>query len=298
MKTVNTLTINLKNSMLIALFIIVSAFSVNAQQKQTTHMENLTTSGYAPVNGLKMYYEIYGSGTMPLVLIHGGGSTIESSFGNILPLLSTYGKVIAVELQAHGRTSDRDAPESFEQDADDVAALLKYLKIDKANFLGFSNGGTTTLQIAIRHSDIVNKIVVISANYRRDGMMPGFFEGFPNATIANMPDVLKEAYLKVAPDKSHLQIMFEKDVARMANFKDIPDEDMRSIKAPALVMSADHDVVIPEHMVKMSHILANARLSILPGLHGSVIGALESGAKKGDKLQGITATLVEEFLNE
>jgi pimeloyl-ACP methyl ester carboxylesterase len=83
-----------------------------------------------------MYYEIHGNnGTMPLVLIHGGGSTIETTFGNVLPLLSRCRKVIAVELQAHGRTSDRDAPESFEQDADDVVALLKYLKVDKANFL-------------------------------------------------------------------------------------------------------------------------------------------------------------------
>src|SRR6201999_2202670 len=93
-------------------------------------MENSKTSGYAPVNGLKMYYEIHGAGnTMPLVLIHGGGSTIETSFGKLLPLLSGQGKIIAVELQAHGHTSDRDAPESFEQDADDVATLLTYLKI-------------------------------------------------------------------------------------------------------------------------------------------------------------------------
>lgn len=124
-----------------------------------------------------MYYEIHGNGAMPLVLIHGGGSTIETSFGNILPLLSGYFKVIAIELQAHGRTSDRDAAESFEQDADDVAALLQYLKTDKANFLGFSNGGTTAMQIAIRHPGMVNKMIVVSANYKKDGMITGFFEG-------------------------------------------------------------------------------------------------------------------------
>src|SRR5689334_21440507 len=106
-------------------------------------------TGYAPVNGINMYYEIHGQGDLPLVLIHGGGSTIESTFGNLLPLVNDYGKLIAIELQAHGRTSDRDAPESFELDADYVAALLKYLKIQKANFIGFSNGGTTTMQIAI-----------------------------------------------------------------------------------------------------------------------------------------------------
>jgi len=140
---------------------MVSTQSIIAQ---TTNMEKANSTGYAPVNGIKMYYEIYGDGKIPLVLIHGGGSTIESSFGNMIPLLSDYGKLIGVELQAHGRTSDRNGPETFEQDADDVAALLKYLKIDKANFLGFSNGGTTTTQIAIRHPEIVNKIVVVSSN--------------------------------------------------------------------------------------------------------------------------------------
>ncbi|HET6766857.1 MAG TPA: alpha/beta hydrolase, partial [Chitinophagaceae bacterium] len=124
-------------------------------------------SGYAPVNGLKMYYEIHGEGT-PLVLIHGGGSTIQTSFSRILPLLARHYKLIAVELQAHGHTSDRDNAESFEQDADDVAGLLEYLKINKAHFLGFSNGGNTAMQIAIRHSQLVNKLVVISSFYKRD----------------------------------------------------------------------------------------------------------------------------------
>jgi len=254
------------------------------------------TSGYAPVNDLKMYYEIQGDGPMPLVLIHGGGSTIESSFGKLLPLLSGYGKVIAVELQAHGRTSDRHAPESFQQDADDVAALLKYLKIEKANVLGFSNGGSTTMQIAIRHPELVNKIVVISANYRRDGMVPGFFESLQNATLESMPAPLQAAYLKVAPHKEHLQVMFEKDRDRMLAFKDWPDDQLRSIKAPALLMVADHDVVTPEHVIKMSHLIPNAQLIILPGTHGSFIGEVGS-AKEGSPLLAMTAALVKEFLN-
>jgi pimeloyl-ACP methyl ester carboxylesterase len=274
----------------LAILSFIASTTVNAQQ---------VTSGYAPVNGLKMYYEIHGAGSMPLVLIHGGGSTIETSFSKLLPLLSGQGKVIAVELQAHGHTSDRDVPESFEQDADDVAALLAYLKVDKADFFGFSNGGTTTLQIAIRHPDIVNKIVVVSANYRRDGMIPGFFEGFPKATLAVMPAPLKEAYLKVAPDKNHLQVMFEKDVARMETFKDIPDDAMQAIKAPAMIIISDHDVIMREHGVKMSRIIPGAELVILPGVHGSSVGALEVGpGKPGSNLPGITANLVEVFLNE
>ena len=241
MRAFNRLTINLKNPILVALFLIAPGMLVNAQQNQIKTMEDLKTQGYAPVNGLNMYYEIHGKGTMPLVLIRGGGSTIETSFGNMLPLLSGYGKVIAVELQAHGRTSDRNAPESFVQDADDVAALLKYLKIDKANILGFSNGGSTTMQIAIRHPEMVNKIVVIAGAYKRDGFIPGFFEGMQHATLDNMPAALKTAYLKVSPNKDGLQAMFNKDKERMITFKDWDDDALRSIKAPALFMIADHD---------------------------------------------------------
>jgi pimeloyl-ACP methyl ester carboxylesterase len=257
-------------------------------------MEKSKTTGYAPVNGINMYYEIYGAGAMPLVLIHGGGSTIESTFGNILPILAGRRQIIALELQAHGRTSDRDAPESFEQDADDVAALLKHLNIAKANILGFSNGGSTTMQVAIRHPDRVNKIVVISGAYKRAGFIPDFFEGFPKATLADMPEALRTAYLAVAPDKNGLQVMFEKDVARMQNFKNWDDNDLRSIKAPALIMAADHDVMIPEHAVAISRLIPEARLAILPAVHGSIIG--EVGAV--GKVYEITAALIEEFLKE
>jgi pimeloyl-ACP methyl ester carboxylesterase len=102
-----------------------------------------SSSGYASVNGLKMYYEIHGKGA-PLVLIHGGGSTIQTSFGRVLHSFAKDRQVIAVELQGHGHTPDINRPETFEQDADDVAAILKYLKIENADFFGFSNGGNTT----------------------------------------------------------------------------------------------------------------------------------------------------------
>jgi pimeloyl-ACP methyl ester carboxylesterase len=260
-------------------------------------MEKLMGSGYAPVNGLKMYYEIYGEGTMPLVLIHGGGSTIQSTFSNMIPLLSAHFKLIAVELQAHGRTSDRDSAESFEQDADDVAALLGFLKINKADFLGFSNGGTTTLQIAIRHRHIVNKIIVVSASYKREGMIAGFFDGMKTATLDDMPEALKAAFLKVNPDQERLQVMFEKDRSRMEHFRDMGDEDLESIKVPTLLMVADHDVVTTGHVLKMSHLISGARLAVLPGKHGSFIGEVGT-SKKGSKLPEISALLTGEFLNE
>jgi pimeloyl-ACP methyl ester carboxylesterase len=251
-------------------------------------------TGYAPVNGIRMYYEIHGEGQIPVVLIHGGGSTIETSFHYLLPLLAAHRRVIALETQAHGRTSDRDGPETFQQDADDVAALLKYLQIGKADFLGFSNGGSTVLQIAIRHPDMVDKIVPISGAYRRDGLIPGFFESMPKATLDVMPAVLREAFLKETPDTAKLLVMFEKDKQRMIDFPNWSDDDLRSIKAPAMIISSDRDVIVPEHSVRMARMIPGARLVILPGVHGSVIGAIESGVGKG--YVDVVARLVEEFL--
>lgn len=254
-------------------------------------------SGYANLKDLKMYYEIHGEGKLPLVLIHGGGSTIETTFGNILSLFAKYRKVIAVELQAHGRTSDRPGPVTFEQDADDVAALLKTLKIDSADILGFSNGGNTAMRIAIRHPPVVHKLVAISAFYKREGMIPGFFEGMEKASLENMPKPLQEAYIKVAADKSQLQVMHDKDKERMLHFKDLTDDDLRSIKAPTLLMVADHDVMTVEHTVAMSHVVPNAELMVLPGIHGSFIGEICTVDKKS-KITEMTAVAIEEFLDK
>ena len=288
----------MKSNLFALIFSAIIIFGCNnSNQPKMSDKKNETfESGYAPVNGLKMYYEIHGTGGMPLVLIHGGGSTIESSFSNILPLLAKNRKVIAVELQAHGRTSDRDSSESFQQDADDVAGLLQYLKINKADFFGFSNGGHTTMEIAMRHPAIVNKLVIASSFYKRNGVIPGFFEGMEHASLENMPKPLQTAYLKVAADKNGLQVMFNRDKERMLRFKDWGDDDMRSIKAPTLLILGDHDVVTPEHAVEMSHIIPKAQLMILPGDHGSYIGEVCT-AKPGSRIPAFTVSVIEEFLN-
>ncbi|HZV70844.1 MAG TPA: alpha/beta hydrolase [Saprospiraceae bacterium] len=259
-------------------------------------MKDTFETGYAPIGELKMYYEIHGNGGIPLVLIHGGGSTIRTTFGNILDLFSKSRKVIAVELQGHGHTADIDRPFTFEQDADDVVALLKFLKTDKADILGFSNGGNTTMQIGIRHPEIVNKLVIISSFYKREGFFPGFFDMMENASLKNMPEQLKAAFLKIDPDSSHLQAMHDKDASRMVHFEDWPDEDLKSILAPTLLISADKDVVLPEHAVAMSYVFLNARLMILPGTHGSFLGEVCTYVK-GSKMPELTATAVIEFLD-
>jgi len=282
--------------------LLIFSNSLLANPFQSIKTDTMPTGNYADVNGIRMYYEIHqptqaNSNIIPLVLIHGGGSTIQSTFGNVLSLFAQQYKVIAVELQAHGRTSDRNAPESFEQDADDVAALLEHLNISKANILGFSNGGSTTMRIATRHAGLVNKIVVIAAFYQRDGMLPGFFEMMQRATINDMPQALKDAFLKVTPDTAKLHNMFEKDRSRMANFKDWTDADLKAIKAPALIISGDKDVASNEHTVKMSRLIAGSELMILPGVHGECIGEVET-AKPGSKLPELTVAVITEFLQK
>ncbi|MBS0031847.1 alpha/beta fold hydrolase [Chitinophaga sp. 22321] len=256
---------------------------------------NAQTGRYATVNGLKMYYEIHGSGS-PLVLIHGGGSTIQSNWARILPALAENRQVIAIETQAHGHTPDIDRPYSFEQDADDVVALLKQLHIPKADIMGFSNGGTDALQIAIRHPEVVNKLVLIATTFRRDNLPPGFFDGFANATLKNsMPPPLKEAYLAANPDPAGLQKMFDRDRTRMMNFKDISDADIKAIKAPALIINGDKDVVLPESALVLSHLLAHAQVAILPGVHGEYIGEICT-PDKNSKTPDLVTVLINAFL--
>lgn len=263
-------------------------------RQQTSSPGPRSRGQYAPINGIQLYHEIHGNGP-PLVLVHGGGSTIETTFGRILPLLAKRHRVIAVEMQAHGRTRDIDRAMTFEQDADDLAALLRHLHIAKADFFGFSNGGTTALQVGIRHPGIVNRLVIASANYRRDGMMPGFWDSMSNAKFSDMPQAYKDAYLNVTPDPDGLLAMFTRDATRMQGFTDIPDAAIRSIDAPTFVVDGDRDVVVPEHAVALSRLLPDARLCILPGGHGEYFGELMF-AHVGDDVPPRFVSIVEEFL--
>jgi pimeloyl-ACP methyl ester carboxylesterase len=253
-----------------------------------------TIGDYANVNGLKMYYEILGNG-QPLVLLHGGGSTIYTTFGRILPELAKTHKVIAVELQAHGHTNDRDAPESFEQDANDVAELLRQLNIPKADIFGFSNGGQTAMQMGIKHPESVRKLIIASAFYKRDAVFSGFWDGFDHATLKDMPQVYQDEYLKITNSPERLQNMFNRDVQRMKSFKDWSDEDIKSIQAPSLVVSGDHDLAFPEHTVKMYSLLPHGRLAIIPGTHGSYMGEIMS-PDPDSKVPELFVALVNEFL--
>lgn len=287
----------LKSTTLKYLIIIFFVISCNFTLAQTYKPMKPTTSGYAPVNGIKMYYEIYGEGK-PLVLIHGGGSTIVTNYSNILPLLAANRKVIAVELQAHGHTTDRNAPETFEQDADDVAALLKYLKIDKADILGFSNGANTTIQIAARHQEVVNKLVLASGFFKRSGMIPQLWDMLGHAELKNMPEGLKTTYMTIPGNTIEgLTAMHNKDRDRMLAFQDWDDSLIKNITAPTLVLAADHDVVTPEHTVEMYRLLPNGKLAILPGMHGSYLGEITM-PDTSPEFTAATAAIIKRFLDE
>ncbi len=253
-------------------------------------------SDYADVNGIKMYYEIYGSGK-PLVLIHGGGSTIQTTFGRILPVLAKTRMAIAVELQAHGRTSDRDAPESFKQDASDMAELLKQLNISSADIFGFSNGGHTAMQLAISHPEKVRRLIIGSAFYKKDGVPAKFWEGMNKATFNDMPQAYKDEFLKVNNDPAALMNVFNRDSRRMQTFQDWSDNDVKSIAAPTLIITGDADIVLPEHAVAMYHLIPHCQLAIIPGGHGKYLGEITT-LTNGKWAQDYITPLIEQFLND
>jgi pimeloyl-ACP methyl ester carboxylesterase len=233
------------------------------------HSSALQQTGYASVNGLRMYYEIHGPtnpGQVPLMLLHGGGDTIETSFGHLLPVLAADRRIIAFEQQGCGCTADiENRPFSFEQSADDTAALLKHLDIDRADLLGFSNGGTIALQVAIRYPQLVRRLVVITALMKRAWADPQFWESMKTAQPDAMPSELREAYHKAAPQPENLESFFYKARNRMRDFKDVSDEAIHAINAPTLVVSSDRDVMRPEGAVALFRLLPHAQLAILPG---------------------------------
>jgi pimeloyl-ACP methyl ester carboxylesterase len=259
--------------------------------------DNVFRKDYAEVNGIKMYYEIHGHHAgVPLVLLHGGGSSIEVTYSKVLPFFSAKRKVIAIDEQAHGRTEDRNAPVRFETSADDVAALLKKLNVEKADVMGFSNGASVAMQVAIRHPELVRKMIFVSSFTKKSGAPDSFWKYMKNADFANMPQPLKDAFLQINPDPAKLKNMHDKDLERMKNFKDVPDKAVAGIKAETLIVGGDRDVVKPEHLVWMSHTIKNSRLLILPGSHGDFLGELVF-AHGESEMPGITASLINRFLD-
>jgi pimeloyl-ACP methyl ester carboxylesterase len=245
--------------------------------------ETTPQTGYAPVNGLEMYYEIHGSGE-PLVLLHGAFGAIDL-WGPILTTLAEHHQVIAVELQGHGHTADLiDRPLGYEQMADDVAALMAHLGIAQADVIGYSMGGTTGLQLAIRHPERVHKLVAISANYRSDGYYPELLAGLQQMTPEIFVGTPEEAaYLRHAPHPENFLVLVEKQKV-LPQAVAFPEADVTRVAAPTLVVLGDADVVRPEHAVALFRLLGGgvpadltgslprSQLAILPGTtHRSMV---------------------------
>jgi pimeloyl-ACP methyl ester carboxylesterase len=235
---------------------------------------------YALVNGINLYYEIHGAG-QPLVLLHGGlGST--GMFGELLPLLAEHRQVVAVDLQAHGRTADIDRPIRLELMADDIAALIKHLGLERADVMGYSMGGGVALRTAIQHPQLVKKLVLVSVPFKRDGWYPEIVAGMGQMGAAAAPFMketpMYQGYVSVAPDPEHFPVLLDKMGDLLRQDYDWSSE-VAALKMPTMIVFGDSDSVPPAHAAQFFELLGggkadagwdgagmpNARLAILPG---------------------------------
>ena len=234
----------------------------------------MSKRSYAKVNGLNMYYEIHGEG-QPLVLLHGALSAIGTSFGKLLPDLARERRVIAVEMQGHGHTADIDRPLRYEQLADDIAALLTQIGIEKADLFGWSLGAGVALQTAIRHPEVVRKLVLASVTYNSGGLYPELLAGIENSKpeyLAGTP--FYEEYTRIAPNPQDFSRLFAKQQQLDGEIQDWPVEAIRAIKALTLLIIGDSDIIRPEHTVELFRLLDGGVAGDLVGLPRSQLAVL------------------------
>ena len=265
--------------------------------EDTTAASDQARSGYAEINGLRMYYEIHGEGR-PLMLLHGAYMSIES-MKPVLDRLAEDRQVIALESQGHGRTADIERPITYEQMADDVAAAMEDLGFQQADVFGYSMGGGIALQLAIRHPARVRRMVVVSAGYETEGMYPELipmFEQMTPETFAGSP--FEAEYQRLAPNPENFPVLVEKLLELDTTPHNWPADDIAGIEAPTLVISGDADVIRPEHSVEIFRLLGGGptpdfmgasedQLAILPG--ASHLGVIEE--------VDLLAAIVPEFLD-
>ncbi len=249
------------------LFMTLATITVSAQQKPTT--------GYAPVNGIRMYYEVHGSGE-PVVLLHGAFMTITNNWTGWISELSKTRKVIALEMQAHGRTADVPREITDENLADDVAALLNHLKIARADLIGYSMGGAVAMQTAIRHPGKVRKAVIISSVIRQDGMIPEAAESIPKLTADDFKGSPIEAdYKKLSPTPDDFPKFVQRVLATASKGQDIGADKLKANTTPMFFIHGDADGVRLNHIAEMFRLKGGeihgdmkprsaSRLAILP----------------------------------
>jgi pimeloyl-ACP methyl ester carboxylesterase len=233
-------------------------------------------TGYAPVNGLQMYYEIHGAGGTPLLLLHGGLFNIDLQFGALLPSLAASRKVIAADFQGHGRTNDIDRPLTSAGLASDVIGLLEHLQVPQADVFGFSVGGGVALHLAIRHPEVVRKLIVSSASFHPDGDRPEN-RAVGSMTVDMIAGTPMEAeYRAKSPHPDRLQDLLDKLVAFDQGFTGWSDAEIQGIAAPTLITFGDCDAVLLDHAVRFLQLrggdvngdflgVPSSQLAVFPG---------------------------------
>ncbi|WP_426226671.1 alpha/beta fold hydrolase [Pseudarthrobacter sp. DSP2-3-2b1] len=210
-------------------------------------------TGYAPVNGLQMYYELHGSGGTPLLLLHGGLFDVEQQFGALIPGLSAGRRVIAADFQGHGRTNDIDRSLNTRDLASDVTGLLEHLGVSEVDVFGFSVGGAVALHLAVKHPELVRKLIVSSVSFHPGGDRGENAEALGSMTVGMIAGTPMEArYLAVSPhpDHEHLQRLLDKLGSYDAGTGGWSDDEIRGIAAPTLITVGDCDMVKLEHAVR------------------------------------------------
>jgi pimeloyl-ACP methyl ester carboxylesterase len=226
-------------------------------------------TGYADVNGVHMYYEVYGEGS-PLVLLHGGMLTIELNFAQLIPTLAQRHTVIGVELQGHGRTADVDREITPAALASDVVGLLDHLGIDRAHVFGHSMGAGTALELAVSHPGRVRSVVAASASVRPDGMHADLTDPARMATSTRLPTQqdftdMREAYQRLSPHPEHFDDFLARLSASTADLQGWSDEQLARISAPVLLVIGDRDFTTAEHGALMLELIPGSQLAVLPG---------------------------------
>lgn len=264
---------------------VLPAFAQTSQPLEPTQSKG--KSGFAPVNGLRMYYEIHGAGE-PLILLHGG---VEGSevFDTNLPALAKSRQVIAVHLQGHGHTKDIDRPLRFEFMADDIAALIAYLKLGKADLLGYSLGGGVALQTVIRHPESVKRLIVISAGMARDVFYPevsGAFEQMSQNAAQIAQNIQGSPLGKLYPEVNWETLL--RKIGEMASQNYDWSAKVKEIKSPTELIFADADSIRPEHIVAFYEALGGGKRD--PGLDGSLRPTARLGIVPGTTHYNILST--------
>lgn len=241
---------------------------LNAQQLKPS------SSGYAPVNGIKIYYEVYGEGR-PLILLHGAFYTIDMNWSELIPELSKNRKVIALEFQGHGHTPFSERKLSITTLASDVAGVMDYLKIDSADIAGYSMGGSVAYQFAVQNPKRLRKLVIISSTYKSEGWLPVInsgFEDFKPEFFDNTP--IKTAYDAVAPDKTKWRNFLEQMFAFAREPFNVGDSNIAKIAAPVLIISGDNDGLDKIELMKTYQLLGGgvaADLAPMPKSHLAIV---------------------------